>query len=414
MGTEREPRRALVLAAALLALSGGRRRDAAADDAAPLVRTVDELRRACRAARPGTRIRIAPGVYEGGLHAEGLHGADGKPVVLEAADAAKPPSFRGGTNGVHLTDPAHVTLRNLVFEGQTGNGLNLDDGGTFATPAHHVVLDGLVVRDVGPDGNRDGIKLSGLVDFRVVGCTVERWGRGGSAIDMVGCRSGTVEGCTFRHAPEAAGASGVQAKGASRDVAIRRNRFEHAGGRAVNVGGSTGLEFFRPPLSEWTGPRYEARGIVVEGNTFVGSQAPVAFVGVDGAAFRFNTVYRPGRWALRILQETTAPGFVPCRDVEVSDNLVAFRSDAWSEGGVNRGSNTRPDTFRFARNVWWCEDAPARTRDLVRLPTEETDGVHGKDPRFEDAGAGDLRVKPGSPAAKAGAHALPAARPAGK
>jgi hypothetical protein len=43
----------------------------------------------------------------------------------------------------------------------------------------------------------------------------------------------------------------------------------------------------------------------------------------------------------------------------------------------------------------------------VRLPTPEKDGVYGEDPSFVDAEAGDLNVKPGSPAARAGAHALP-------
>ena len=103
----------------------------------------------------------------------------------------------------------------------------------------------MVVRDIGPTGNRDGIKLSGVDDFRVEGCTVERWGSGGSGIDMVGCHRGEIVGCTFRHG-DTTGDSGVQAKGGSRDVVIRRCRFEHAGQRAVNLGGSTGLAFFRP------------------------------------------------------------------------------------------------------------------------------------------------------------------------
>ena len=334
------PRRAYPLL--LLALVVGAGAPLADADDVTTVRTIEALRTAVANARPGRRIRVAPGTYAGGLAFQGVAGAKDRPVVLEAEDAAHPPVFRGGTNGFQFTDAAWLELRGLVFEGATGNGLNLDDGGTPDTPAHHVVLRDLVVRDVGPDGNRDGIKLSGLLDFRVEGCTVERWGRGGSAVDMVGCQRGLIEGNTFRHEPGADQASGVQGKGATRDVTIRRNRFEHAGSRAVNAGGSTGLAFFRPPLEAWKGPKFEAKDLVVEGNTFVGSATPVAFVGVDGAVFRFNTVYLPGRWALRVLQETREPGFVPARGGVVTDNVFAFRSDRWAEGGVNVGSGTEP------------------------------------------------------------------------
>ena len=361
-----------------------------ASDSPVRVRTAEELRRAVAAAKPGARIELAAGEYAGGFSFVDLHGTAEKPIVIAAADPEHPPLFLGGGTGIQLTDPAHVELRDLVLERQTGNGLNVDDGGTFATPARHVVLHGLRVRDVGPAGNCDGIKLSGVVDFRVEDCTVERWGSGGSAIDMVGCQRGSIERCAFRHSAEASNANGVQLKGGTRDVAVRRSRFEHAGGRAVNVGGSTGLEYFRPPLAEWTGPRFEAKDIRVEGNTIVGGDAPVAFVGVDGAVFRFNTLYLPERWALRILQENRERDFVPCRDVEVADNLVVFRSEHWSEGGVNCGDATEPKTFRFARNAWFCSDAPERTRAAVKLPASEIDGVYGVDPKFKDAAAGDL------------------------
>ena len=393
--------------AALLMILGGARAGGAEPERVVNVASVADLQRAAAAAKPGTRIRIAAGTYAGGVHLVGLTGAPGRPVVLEAADPAEPPVFEGGDSGLQLSDPVHVEVLGLAFRGQRGNGVNIDDGGTPATPAHHVTLRRITVQDVGPDGNCDGIKLSGLDDLRVEGCVVERWGRGGSALDLVGCHRGTIEGCTLRHSPDASGASGVQLKGGTAEVNVRRNRFEHAGGRAVNAGGSTGPAYFRPPLDAWKGPKHEARALTIEGNTFVGSQAPVAFVGVDGAVFRFNTVYLPGRWALRILQETRAEGFVPCRNVEVSDNLIVFRTDRWAEGGVNTGSGTEPTSFRFARNVWYAADAPARTRASVRLPTPETDGVYGEDPQLVDPEVGDLSVTPGSPAARAGAHALP-------
>jgi hypothetical protein len=202
----------------------------------------------------------------------------------------------------------------------------------------------------------------------------------------------------------------VQAKGGSSQIVVLRNRFENAGGRAVNIGGSTGLSFFRPPLKTREGevptePLYEAKDISVEGNTFIGAGAPVAFVGVDGAVVRFNTIYRPKRWALRILQETLAPGFVPSRNGEFTDNIIAFRSDEWASGGVNIGPHTAPQTFKFARNFWYCLDNPQRS--LPVLPTEEVGGVYGEDPMFRSAEEGDLRLQPNSPAQKMGADALP-------
>ena len=32
----------------------------------------------------------------------------------------------------------------------------------------------------------------------------------------------------------------------------------------------------------------------------------MAFVGVDGSVVRYNTIYRPEKWVVRILQENTA------------------------------------------------------------------------------------------------------------
>jgi hypothetical protein len=126
---------------------------------------------------------------------------------------------------------------------------------------------------------------------------------------------------------------------------------------------------------------------------------------VDGATVRFNTIYTPGRFAIRILQETRAPGFVPSQNGRFTDNIIAFRSDQWGEGGVNIGPDTAPKTFTFARNVWYCLDDPAKSHPT--LPTTEVDGVYGRDPLFRDAAHGDLRLQPGSPASKAGAEALP-------
>lgn len=354
----------------------------------------DALIRAVEQAVPGTRILIAPGTYRGGIHVHKLQGAPGAPIVLAAAEPDNPPQFMGSTTGIHLTDPAHVELRSLTIRQATGNGLNIDDGGSYQTPAHHVTLKNIVVCDIGPEGNRDGIKLSGLDEFVVDSCTVERWGNGGSAIDMVGCHRGRITDCTFRYR-EAVHANGVQTKGGSARIVVERCRFEHAGSRSVNLGGSTGLAYFRP------GPQgYEAKEITVRDSTFVGSRAPIAFVGVDGALVEHNTIYRPKRWVLRILQETREESFVPCRRGRFRNNLIAFRRDEISRI-VNVGPATASKTFQFADNHWYCIDRPAQS-DRLALPTQEKGGSYGVDPQFRAPEEGDLRLQPDSPVRAAG------------
>lgn len=349
------------------------------------VRDAAGLRAAVAAARPGTTILLAEGSYGGGFAFANLRGEPDNPIVLASADPAKPAVFRDAKTGLHLSKPAYVELRDLHFTVLYTNGLNIDDGGKRGGEAHHVVLRRLRVYDIGGGGNEDGIKLSGLSDFRVEQCTVERWGVGGSGIDMVGCHRGEIVDSVFRHT-NPTGANGVQAKGGSSAIAIRRNQFLNPGGRGVNLGGSTGRSFFRPALVG-NGPHAEARDIRVEGNRFVGAHAPVAFVGVDGAVVRFNRIEIPGRWAIRILQENRAPDFVACRRGQFTDNVVIFEAVRWAEGGVNVGAGTAPETFTFARNWWYCSDRPQRSQP--KLPTAETDGVYGRDPVEAKGIAGD-------------------------
>lgn len=362
------------------------------------VSSTAELRTALANAKPGAHIAVAAGDYEG-FEAANVRGEPDRVITVAAADANSPPVFRGG---VHLSDIAYVELRALSFAKAPSNGLNIDDGGTFETSSHHVVLRNIAVRDCGGRGNDDGIKLSGVDDFRLENCTVERWGRGGSAIDMVGCHRGAIEGCTIRDREDSSAATGIQAKGGSRDVAIRSCRFEHAGERAVNIGGSTGLDYFRPKPEG-----FEAKDITVEGCTFLGSVAPIAFVGVDGASVRFNTFYRPRKWIARILQETRAPEFVPCRKGVFEDNLIVYHAGEVSIA-VNVGPDTAPDTFEFARNFWFCADDAAHSKP--NLPVPERDAAGGVDPLFSDAEHGGLSLRPNSPARLYGADAFAARR----
>lgn len=338
----------------------------------PAVRVSDRegLERALDQAQAGTTILLAPGNYAGGLSASHLRGAEGRPIVIAAGIKAQPPVISGGNSGLHLRAPAYVELRNLVVSGATANGINIDDAGNAETPAQHLKLSGLTVRDIGPAGNRDGIKLSGVRHFRVEACRIERWGDAGSGIDMVGCHDGAVFESEFEHDVEVVSANGVQAKGGSSRIAVRRCRFKNAGGRSINLGGSTGADYFRPLDAQ-----AEARELVVEDCLFEGSAAPVAFVGVSGAIVRRNTILRPKRWILRILQENTDPKMQRCRDGRFENNLIAFRSDEL-RAATNVGANTDAGSFRFVSNEWICIDEPAATQRLIRLPAAESGGVY--------------------------------------
>jgi hypothetical protein len=347
-----------------------------------IVKVADDasLRTALHEARPGTRIHIAPGQYRPGVYVSGLTGTEGEPIVIEGADGRDPPQFVGGSEAWHLVKCAYVTLRNLAVRGQSSNGINVDDGGVFDKPAHHVVLEKIRVSDVGPQGNHDAIKLSGLDDFVVRECTFEGWG--GQAPDMVGCHRGLVDQCTFKGKPGFSQGEGPQAKGGSSQITVRRCLFLDAATRGVNLGGSTDLKVFRPPHA-----RYEAKDVVVEGCTFVGGEAAVAYISV-GAVVRYNTIYQPKKWVLRILNEHTGEGFPTTGEGRFERNLIVFRS-AIAAGLVNIGPHTRPETFHFAENWWYCEDRPSASRP--KLPAPETGGVYGVDPKLTAPARNDFR-----------------------
>ncbi len=338
----------------------------AADDAA--------LRAALRNARPGQTIVIAPGRYQPGVYVERLEGRPEAPIVISGENPSDPPVFEGGAQAWHLSRCRHLVLRHFVVRGQSANGINIDDGGERTRPAGPIVLENLHVSRVGPEGNRDGIKLSGVADFVIRRCTIEGWG--GQAVDMVGCRNGLIDQCVFRGLEGFSQATGPQTKGGTSDVVVRRCVMINAGQRAVNIGGSTGMDFFRPPDA-----KYEAKRITVEGCTFIGSMAPIAFVGVDGAVVRNNTIVRPSRWVMRILQETTAEGFPPCRDGVFERNLIVYDGREVREA-VNVGPNTSPESFRFGENLWFRIDRPEASRP--RLPADDRDGIYGVNPRLPD------------------------------
>ncbi|TDU70905.1 parallel beta helix pectate lyase-like protein [Prosthecobacter fusiformis] len=331
-----------------------------------VVHNAKELKTGLPILKPGMVLKIAGGEYPGGHHVVGI-----ERLTIEALDEKDPPHFKGGSTGWQFSRCSGLTLRHLHISGQSQNGLNLDDGGLLEKPVDGIVIEKVHISDIGPQGNFDGIKCSGLEGLTIRDCTLSGWG--GQGIDFVGCHKSLITGCRFIGKPGFSASAGIQLKGGTSEVTVEKCLFKNGGARPINIGGSTGLAYFRPQ-----GAKHEARQITVRDNVIEGSQCAAAFVGVDGAEFSGNTLLYPEKWIFRILQETTQPGFVPCRDVVIRDNRIVFRR-AQVQVDINIGPGAAPETFRFENNRWFAEDNPQAS--IPKLPVEEVNGDYGKDPR---------------------------------
>jgi hypothetical protein len=348
---------------------------------------------------PGTAIRIHAGTYNADHYLADIRGTAAAPIWIGGAPGEAKPVFNGGTQAMHVVRPAYVVLHDIEVTGATANGINVDDGGEYAdeTAAHHVAFRGLDIHDVGVGGNNDGLKLSGLRDYWILDCAFANVSAG-SGIDHVGCHRGVIARNTFTNT----GANAVQCKGGSTDIEIVRNRFENAGERGVNIGGSTGDQYFRPPLSTST-PNVEARDIRVLANVFVGGVTPFAYVGAVDCVVAHNTVVDPTNWLVRILQETTTHGgfeFLETQNCELTNNIFYFARGDLSPTDINVGPNTQPQTYTLRNNLWYAHDAPASSEP--DYPVAETGGIVGQDPGLRNPGAGQFQPLAAGAAAGAG------------
>lgn len=130
----------------------------------------DELRRAIASLKDGVTLKIKGGDYRGGWSVKGI-----SQLTVEAADLANPPHFKNGNLGWQFSLCPGLTVRNLIVSGQRHNGFNIDDGGVRDKPVKGVTLSGLKVSEIGPKGNFDGIKCSGIDDLVIKEWEVSGW-----------------------------------------------------------------------------------------------------------------------------------------------------------------------------------------------------------------------------------------------
>jgi hypothetical protein len=350
------------------------------------------LLNALQAASPGTDVVLRAGDYPR-TYINGLEGTAAQPIRIRGEQGAV---LRGRT-GLQISNGRYVVLQDLVVDGATENGINLDDGGDYTTPAADIVIRNVVVRNVGTGGNQDCIKMSGVDRFYIDGVSTSQCS--GRGIDMVGCHDGIITRSNFVDT-----LSGIQAKGGSADILIVANRFTRVSERGVNAGGQTNLAVFRPLDAPFEGARIHVHANLFEdGGGAAG--APIAFVGCDGCTFIHNTVLRQRDWIVRILQESVDPDrFVPSRNGIVANNIFVFNINDLRSSYINIGGNTAPETFRFTHNLWHALDTNFTGPNLRSVPPE-TNTVYGPIDFLDE----DYRIGPDSPAAGAGTAEFAAA-----
>jgi hypothetical protein len=341
-----------------------------------VVSNTEEFAAALEAAHPGDQIIMKHGIYAGEHSRDRLDG-----VTIRSADPKKPAIFEGGDQGMQLTDPTNVTIRDVVFRKQKLIGLNIDDAESPETPANNIILKNVVVRDMTAEGNHDGIKLSGVDNFVVDGVQVINWGTGGSGVDFVGCHHGIVQNCNFLHNGKGVDGTVLRPKGGCKDITIRANRVQLpiGEGRGIQAGGQTDLDYLRFVDGD---SGYEARDIIVEGNVMIGGSSAFSWVNIDGGIFHHNVIIRPGKWVVRILnEEDESVPMVDTQNGEFHDNRIVFNdTDSEFNEPVNNSENVLLDTFQFARNRWLNLANKTPKGSKPTLPTEETDGVYGEVP----------------------------------
>ncbi|MBK8749827.1 MAG: right-handed parallel beta-helix repeat-containing protein [Saprospiraceae bacterium] len=354
----------------------------------------NSLSDAAQDALPGDTILFHSGTYPGGEFVNELQGTNTQWIYIRA-ESASSVVIQGGTNSWQLSDAAYLKIEGFVFEQQTGNGFNMDDGGSYDTPSHHITFERCIFRDINASGNNDLLKMSGVNDFLINHCDFINGSAGGSGVDMVGCHRGIIEQNLF----ENLGSNAIQAKGGTQYLTIQRNFFKNCGQRSLNLGGSTGLEFFRP-----IDATFEAADIQVFSNIFIGSVAPIAFVGCVRVEVINNTIVSPEKWVMRILQETVDPDrFELCGNNSFRNNII-YKSNAVSTD-CNIGPNTAPETFLMSNNLWYNYENTGNSAPNA-IPVTDENNIIGSNPEFANVVLEAFTLLENSPAIATGFNSM--------
>jgi len=325
----------------------------------------------------GDTILLREGVYSGNSYRENLKGTSENWVTILAAPNENV-VFRGGGAAFYLVDVEYIRINGLQFEDQTGNSLSIDDGGTYDTPTHNVVILNCTWLSMNTTGPSNMIKMAGVDSFSIYNCVFLNGPVNGIGIDLVGCHFGVIDDNYF----DKSGSYAIQAKGGSNDIDINRNLFINSTDRTINIGGSTGTPYFRPLNAD-----YEAKRVNVYSNVFRGSKAPITFATAIDCEVINNTILNPVTWAFRILQETSDTRFITCSNNTIKNNLIVMPTTG--QPALNIGPNTDASSFSISHNAWfnpknaqWMPNTPSNEPGRLLIDPEiiDSNGI----PSFEN------------------------------
>jgi hypothetical protein len=350
--------------------------------------------RAAQNATPGTRIKLQAGIYPADGSIKNLHGTLKEPIAIVANgdvvfDAA------GAISVMHFSDPRYVVLQGFTVKNTKVHGVNIDDGGSYDTPAEHIIIRNLKFHNIGTGGNHDCLKMSGVDRFMVLNSEFDDCDHG-EAIDMVGCHEGVIKGNVFKNIP----INAINTKGGSADILIQGNRFTDIASRAINAGGHTGFDYYRPIYAPYEGARIHMLANIFE-RVGTKSGAAVSFTGCDHCVFANNTIIEPRSYIVRILQERQGERFVPSRYGYFINNIIVFNTSDIDDY-VNIGEGTSPETFTFGNNLWYALNDPEFSGpDIPSVIPSETGSIIQQNPQL-DIASENYTIPKTSPAAGGG------------
>lgn len=325
--------------------------------------------------QPGDRLLLAAGAYLHGLILHAMQGSEAAPIEISGPASGPPAIFlaRENHNTVSIKNSSHLIISNLILDGRNRPVDAVKAEGTSQW-AHHITLQGLLIRNHGYDQQIVGISVQcpawhwSIRDNVIIGA-----GTGiylGSSDGKLPFVQGAVEGnvildttgynLQIKHQIKRPSLQGMpESAGAT---VIRGNVFSK--GRH-----SSGAAFARPnvlighlPIAT-TGSedRY-----LIEGNLFLGNPAESLFQGEGNIVLNDNLFLNPDGNAIAIQPHKDFP-----RSVLVTGNLIAAKGLALRLQGVPSGSQLTVEDNEILEGVSLQSHMPSMDAKSGGIPLSQ-------------------------------------------